>query len=56
MRADGRVGGLGMAAGLCAGPHQAMAQATHGSAPDLAGRGIANRERPPMQGRHRRAE
>lgn len=40
--AAGLVGGLGMAAGLCAGPHHAMAQATHGSAPDIAGRGIAN--------------
>ena len=40
--AAGLVGGLGMAPGLCAGPHWAMAQATHGSAPDIAGRGIAN--------------
>lgn len=40
--AAGLVGGLGMAAGLCAGPHHAMAQATHGSAPDIAGHGIAN--------------
>jgi 3-isopropylmalate dehydrogenase len=40
--AAGLVGGLGMAAGLCAGPHHAMAQATHGSAPDIAGRGVAN--------------
>ncbi|MHB1304292.1 MAG: isocitrate/isopropylmalate dehydrogenase family protein [Acidiphilium sp.] len=40
--AAGLVGGLGMAAGLCAGPRHAMAQATHGSAPDIAGRGIAN--------------
>lgn len=38
----GLVGGLGLAPGLCAGEHQAMAQATHGSAPDIAGRGIAN--------------
>ena len=36
------VGGLGLAPGLCVGEHQAMAQATHGSAPDIAGRGIAN--------------
>ncbi len=36
------VGGLGLAPGLCAGERQAMAQATHGSAPDIAGRGIAN--------------
>lgn len=40
--AAGLVGGLGMAAGLCAGPRHAMAQATHGSAPDIAGQGIAN--------------
>lgn len=40
--AAGLVGGLGMAPGLCAGPDRAMAQATHGSAPDIAGKGIAN--------------
>ena len=40
--AAGLVGGLGMAAGLCAGPNYCMAQATHGSAPDIAGRGVAN--------------
>ncbi|MDR3520839.1 MAG: isocitrate/isopropylmalate dehydrogenase family protein [Acidocella sp.] len=40
--AAGLVGGLGLAPGLCAGPHRAMAQATHGSAPDIAGRNIAN--------------
>ena len=41
--AAGLVGGLGMAPGLCIGEsRQAMAQATHGSAPDIAGRGIAN--------------
>jgi 3-isopropylmalate dehydrogenase len=40
--AAGLVGGLGLAAGLSAGPERAMAQATHGSAPDIAGRGIAN--------------
>ncbi len=40
--AAGLVGGLGMAAGLSAGPRHAMAQATHGSAPDIAGRNIAN--------------
>lgn len=40
--AAGLVGGLGMAPGLSAGPVHAMAQATHGSAPDIAGRGIAN--------------
>lgn len=38
----GLVGGLGLAPGLCIGAHQAMAQATHGSAPDIAGRNIAN--------------
>jgi 3-isopropylmalate dehydrogenase len=40
--ASGLVGGLGLAPGLSAGPQQAMAQATHGSAPDIAGRNIAN--------------
>jgi len=41
--AAGLVGGLGMAPGLCIGEGAiAMAQATHGSAPDIAGRGIAN--------------
>ena len=41
--AAGLVGGLGMAPGLCIGEsRQAMAQATHGSAPDIAGHGIAN--------------
>src|SRR5205085_1231867 len=38
----GLVGGLGLAPGLCVGERQAMAQATHGSAPDIAGNGIAN--------------
>jgi 3-isopropylmalate dehydrogenase len=38
----GLVGGLGLAPGLCAGERQAMAQATHGSAPDIAGKNIAN--------------
>jgi 3-isopropylmalate dehydrogenase len=38
----GLVGGLGLAPGLSAGDEHAMAQATHGSAPDIAGRGIAN--------------
>jgi 3-isopropylmalate dehydrogenase len=36
------VGGLGLAPGLCVGHDQAMAQATHGSAPDIAGKNIAN--------------
>jgi 3-isopropylmalate dehydrogenase len=40
--AAGLVGGLGLAPGLSAGPHRAMAQATHGSAPDIAGKAIAN--------------
>ena len=40
--AAGLVGGLGLAPGLSAGPDKAMAQATHGSAPDIAGKGIAN--------------
>jgi 3-isopropylmalate dehydrogenase len=41
--AAGLVGGLGMAPGLCIGEARiAMAQATHGSAPDIAGKGIAN--------------
>jgi 3-isopropylmalate dehydrogenase len=38
----GLVGGLGLAPGLCVGERQAMAQATHGSAPDIAGRNIAD--------------
>jgi len=38
----GLVGGLGLAPGLCVGERHAMAQATHGSAPDIAGRNIAN--------------
>jgi 3-isopropylmalate dehydrogenase len=38
----GIVGGLGLAPGLCVGYTQAMAQATHGSAPDIAGKNIAN--------------
>lgn len=40
--AAGLVGGLGMAPGLCVGPEFVMAQATHGSAPDIAGKHIAN--------------
>lgn len=40
--AAGLVGGLGMAPGLCVGPRYVMAQATHGSAPDIAGLHIAN--------------
>lgn len=40
--AAGLVGGLGLAPGLNVGDRYAMAQATHGSAPDIAGRKIAN--------------
>src|SRR3954462_1437109 len=41
--AAGLVGGLGMAPGLCIGDGDvAMAQATHGPASDIAGKGIAN--------------
>jgi 3-isopropylmalate dehydrogenase len=40
--AAGLVGGLGMAPGLNVGDDYAMAQATHGSAPDIAGKGVAN--------------
>src|SRR6185503_8035484 len=38
----GIVGGLGLAPGLCVGERLAMSQATHGSAPDIAGKNIAN--------------
>ncbi len=38
----GIVGGLGLAPGLCVGECYAMSQATHGSAPDIAGKNIAN--------------
>jgi len=38
----GLVGGLGMAPAISFGPVHGMAQATHGSAPDIAGQGIAN--------------
>jgi 3-isopropylmalate dehydrogenase len=41
--AAGLVGGLGMVPGLCIGEGKiAMAQATHGSAPGIAGQGLAN--------------
>lgn len=40
--AAGLVGGLGLAPSLNAGESHAMAQAVHGSAPDIAGKGIAN--------------
>jgi isocitrate/isopropylmalate dehydrogenase len=35
-------GGLGLAPSINAGDRHAMAQAVHGSAPDIAGRGVAN--------------
>ena len=38
----GLVGGLGLAPGLVVGDQYAMVQATHGSAPDIAGKNIAN--------------
>ncbi len=40
--AAGLVGGLGLAPALQMGPKYAMAQAAHGSAPDIAGKGVAN--------------
>lgn len=40
--AAGLVGGLGMAPRINAGARHIMAQATHGSAPDIAGKNIAN--------------
>lgn len=40
--AAGLIGGLGLAPGLNVGDRFAMAQAVHGSAPDIAGRSIAN--------------
>lgn len=38
----GLVGGLGLAPGANIGQHHAMFEAVHGSAPDIAGQGIAN--------------
>jgi len=38
----GLVGGLGLAPGGNIGPHAAIFEAVHGSAPDLAGKGLAN--------------
>ena len=38
----GLVGGLGMAPGANIGEHTAIFEAVHGSAPDIAGKGIAN--------------
>ena len=40
--AAGKVGGLGLAPSLNSGEKFSMAQAVHGSAPDIAGKGIAN--------------
>jgi 3-isopropylmalate dehydrogenase len=40
--AAGLIGGLGLAPGLNVGDERMMAQAVHGSAPDIAGRGQAN--------------
>lgn len=40
--AAAKVGGLGLAPSLNSGEKFAMAQAVHGSAPDIAGKGIAN--------------
>lgn len=40
--AAGVTGGLGMAPGANIGQHTALFEAVHGSAPDIAGRGIAN--------------
>jgi 3-isopropylmalate dehydrogenase len=41
-QASGLAGGVGMAPSLNAGHEHAMAQAVHGTAPDIAGRGDAN--------------
>jgi isocitrate dehydrogenase (NAD+) len=40
--AAGLVGGLGLAPGGNVGTHAAIFEAVHGSAPDIAGRGVAN--------------
>src|SRR5437867_13221779 len=40
--ASGLVGGLGLAPGANTGEHAAIFEAVHGSAPDIAGQGIAN--------------
>jgi isocitrate dehydrogenase (NAD+) len=40
--AAGLVGGLGMAPGANIGMHAAIFEAVHGSAPDIAGKGVAN--------------
>jgi len=41
-QASGLAGGVGLAPSLNAGKDHAMAQAVHGTAPDIAGKGIAN--------------
>ena len=41
-QASGLAGGVGLAPSLNAGPEHAMAQAVHGTAPDIAGQGKAN--------------
>lgn len=41
-QASGLAGGVGLAASLNAGAGHAMAQAVHGTAPDIAGKGLAN--------------
>ena len=41
-QASGLAGGVGLAPSLNAGHDHAMAQAVHGTAPDIAGKGIAN--------------
>jgi isocitrate dehydrogenase (NAD+) len=38
----GLIGGLGMAPGANIGAHPAIFEAVHGSAPDIAGKGLAN--------------
>src|SRR2546430_7254308 len=40
--ASGLIGGLGLAPGANIGEHAAIFEAVHGSAPDIAGQGIAN--------------
>jgi isocitrate/isopropylmalate dehydrogenase len=41
-QASGLAGGVGLAPSLNAGHEHAMAQAVHGTAPDIAGKGVAN--------------
>src|SRR5262245_35469083 len=41
-QASGLAGGVGLAPSLNAGADHAMAQAVHGIAPDIAGKGVAN--------------